>query len=80
MQVTLELPEDLARLFGEHPAGLNRAALEALTVEGLRSGRLTASHAAVFLGFRRGTRWTAFSRPKVCSYLFQRMMSRETLK
>ena len=36
MQVTLEVPEDLAQLLGENSAGLTRTAMEALALEGLR--------------------------------------------
>lgn len=50
MQVTLELPEDLARLLGENSAGLTRAALEALVLEGLRAGKLTVAQARRLLG------------------------------
>lgn len=50
MEVTLELPEELARLLGENAGGLRRAALEALTLEGLRSGKLTVSQARRLLG------------------------------
>ena len=50
MEVTLELPEDLARLLGENAVGLRRAALEALALEGLRSGKLTVSQARRLLG------------------------------
>ena len=50
VDVTLELPEDLARLLGEDAVGLRRAALEALTLEGLRSGTLTVSQARRLLG------------------------------
>lgn len=50
MEVTLELPEELARLLGENAVGLRRAALEALTPEGLRSGKLTVSQARRLLG------------------------------
>ena len=50
MQVTLELPEDLARLLGESPAGLSRSALEALALEGVRSGKLTVAQARRLLG------------------------------
>ena len=50
MQVTLELPEDLARLLGENSAGLSRAALEALALEGLRAGKITVAQARRFLG------------------------------
>ena len=50
MQVTLELPEDLARLLGENSAGLTRAALEALALEGLRAGKLTIAQARRLIG------------------------------
>lgn len=50
MEVTLEVPEELARLLGENAVGLRRAALEALTLEGLRSGKLTVSQARRLLG------------------------------
>ena len=50
MQVTLELPEDLARLFGESSTVLERAALEALTLEGLRAGKLTVAQGRRLLG------------------------------
>ena len=50
MQVTLELPEDLARLLAENSAGLTRAALEALALEGLRAGKLTVAQARRLIG------------------------------
>jgi hypothetical protein len=50
MQVTLELPEELADVFGPSPAGLSRAALEALTLEALRAGRFTEQKARQLLG------------------------------
>jgi hypothetical protein len=50
MQVTLEVPEDLARLLGDNSAGLCRAALEALALEGLRTERLTVAQARRLLG------------------------------
>ena len=50
MQVTLEVPEELARYFGENSDGLGRAALEALALEGLRSGKITIAQARRFLG------------------------------
>ena len=50
MQVTLELPEDLARLLGESSAGLSRAALEALALEGVRAGKITVAQARRLLG------------------------------
>ena len=50
MQLTLELPEDLARLLGENSDGLSRAALEALALEGLRAGKITVTQARRLLG------------------------------
>ncbi len=52
MQVILELPEDLARRFAADASGLSRAALEALAVEGVRSGKLTTAQARRLLGIR----------------------------
>ena len=52
MQVTLELPEDLARRFAADASGLSRAALEALALEGVRSGKLTVAQARRLLGIR----------------------------
>jgi Uncharacterised protein family (UPF0175) len=52
MQVTLEVPEDLVPLLGENPAGLTRAALEALALEGLRSGKISVAQARRLLGIR----------------------------
>lgn len=50
MQVHLEVPEDVARQFAAEPGGISRAALEALAVEGVRSGRLTVYQARKMLG------------------------------
>ena len=50
MEVVLELPEELARLLGENAVELRRSAIEALTLEGLRSGRITVSQARRVLG------------------------------
>ena len=52
MQVTLELPQDLARRFATDASGLSRAALEALALEGVRSGKLTTAQARRLLGIR----------------------------
>jgi len=51
MQVTLEIPDEMAEWLvpnGEDPA---RNALEAMVIEGYRSGWLTASRARRLLGF-----------------------------
>jgi hypothetical protein len=50
MQVTLEVPEDLAPLLGERSDGLARAALEAMALEGLRSRRISVAQARRLLG------------------------------
>ncbi|MGI8989968.1 MAG: UPF0175 family protein [Bryobacteraceae bacterium] len=48
MQITVELPDDIAR----HPDP-GRAALEALAIEGYRSEKLTHHQAAQLLGLTR---------------------------
>jgi uncharacterized protein UPF0175 len=50
MQVTLEVPEDLAPLLSEGSGGLTRAAMEALALEGLRSGKISVVQARRLLG------------------------------
>lgn len=45
MQVHLEIPEDLARQLSPDTSGLTRAALEAVALEGVRSGKVTISQA-----------------------------------
>ena len=50
MQVTVELPEDLAQLLAEKPSELNRTVLESLALEGVRSERLTVGQAKRLLG------------------------------
>ena len=52
MQVTLEVPEDLAPLLGDNAARLSRAALEALALEGLRSGKISVAQARRLLGIQ----------------------------
>jgi hypothetical protein len=50
MDVHLEIPEDLARQLASDANGLARAALEAIALEGVRSGNLTVSQARRLLG------------------------------
>jgi hypothetical protein len=45
VQVIVDIPEDVARLFAADVQGLSCAALEALALEGLRSGKLSTSQA-----------------------------------
>jgi hypothetical protein len=50
MQVILEVPEDLAPLLSESTGGLTKAVLEALALEGLRSGKISVAQARRLLG------------------------------
>jgi hypothetical protein len=52
MQVQLEIPEDLARQLAADPSGVMHAALEAVALEGVRSGKFTVSQARRLLGIR----------------------------
>ena len=52
MEVILHVPEDVARVFAADPCGLTRAALDALALEGVRSGKLTSAQARRLLGIR----------------------------
>ena len=55
MQVTLNLPEDIARHLEAGGTGVSRAALEGLALEGYRSGKLSESQVRRLLEF--GTRY-----------------------
>ena len=55
VQINIEVPEDIASNFGSDASSLQRAAMEALAVEGVRSGRLSRGQARRMLGF--GTRY-----------------------
>ena len=50
MYVQLDIPEHVARQFASEPGGITRAALEALAIEGVRSGKLTVHQARQMLG------------------------------
>jgi hypothetical protein len=50
MQVQLDVPEEVAQQFAAEPGGITRAALEALAIEGVRSGKLTVHQARRMLG------------------------------
>jgi hypothetical protein len=52
MQVHLDLPEEVARQFAAQPGGITRVAIEALALEGVRSGKLTVHQAREMLGIR----------------------------
>lgn len=50
MQVHLEVPEDLDRQLAADPGGVTHAVLEAVALEGVRSGKFTVSQARRLLG------------------------------
>ena len=52
MNVHLEIPEELARRLASDANGLARAALEAIALESVRSGKLTVSQARRLLGIQ----------------------------
>ncbi len=52
MDIHLDVPEDVARRFAGEPGGITRVAIEALAVEGVRSGKLTVRQAREMLGIR----------------------------
>ena len=50
MIVQIEIPEDLARQLADDPSGVSHAALEAVALESVRSGKFTVSQARRLLG------------------------------
>ena len=51
MQVTIELPEDVSQALQERWGDVSRRTLEAIAIEGYRSGALTESQVRRLLGF-----------------------------
>ena len=60
MQITLELPEDIAKGLGTRWKDLPRAALESLALEAYRSQALTAAQLRRLLGFETRMQADAF--------------------
>jgi hypothetical protein len=60
MQITLELPEDIAQGLGSRWKDLPRAALESLALEAYRSQALTAAQLQRLLGFETRMQVDAF--------------------
>ncbi len=50
MQVQFDIPDNIASEFAQQAGGVGRAAVEALALEGVRSGRLTEHQARIMLG------------------------------
>src|SRR5580698_1214371 len=55
MQVTVELPDEIAGLLAEKQPDLSRAVLEATAIEAVRDGVISAGKAAEMLGVSRDT-------------------------
>ena len=53
MQVTVELPDDVARQLREKQPDLSRAVLEAIAIEAVRESTITSGKAAEMLGLSR---------------------------
>ena len=51
MQVTVELPDQVARQWGETPDAVGRHVMEAAAIEGYRAGRLSQRQVGAALGF-----------------------------
>ncbi len=60
MQITLELPEDIAQGLGSRWKDLPRAALESLALEAYRTRTLTAAQLRRLLGFQTRMQVDAF--------------------
>ena len=60
MQITLELPEDIAQMLASRWKDLPRAALESLALEAYRSHALTAADLGKLLGFETRMQVDAF--------------------
>ncbi len=51
MQVTVELPDQVARQWGETPDAIGRHVMEDAAIEGYRGGRLSHRQVGAMLGF-----------------------------
>ena len=52
MRINLDVPEEIARIFGQDAGSMERAALEGLALEGIRSGKLSRGQVRRLLGFQ----------------------------
>ena len=50
MQVTMEMPDQVARQWGETPDAVGRHVMEDAAIEGYRAGRLTQRQVGAMLG------------------------------
>lgn len=54
----MDVPEELAEWLGRDPKALSRSALEALVLESLHEGRISAAQARLALGIVHVNLWT----------------------
>jgi Uncharacterised protein family (UPF0175) len=66
MQISLEIPDDMARALTPEGESLSRAALEALALEGYRTQRLSESQICSLLGFETRMQVHAFLKARNC--------------
>lgn len=71
MQVAIELPEDIGEELQAKWKDLPRAALEAIALEGYRSGALTESQVRRMLGFESRMRVNAFLKDHAAYYEYR---------
>ena len=62
MQITINLPEDVVKVFASNGANPERKILEATAAEGYRSGKLSQTQIKRMLGFKVRTEVDAFLR------------------
>lgn len=60
MQITLDLPDEIAQYLGEDSKALSLAALEGLVAEGVRAGKLSTAQGRRILGLRSRNEMDAF--------------------
>src|SRR2546423_4306090 len=60
MQVIIDLPEDIARQLQVNQQSVERSVLEAIALEGYRSGKLTQAQVRKILGFQTDLQVDAF--------------------
>jgi Uncharacterised protein family (UPF0175) len=80
MQVNIELPEDVSRALQERWGDVSRRTLEAIALEGYRSGALTESHVRRLLGFETRMEVHAFLKQAGVSLHYTRADVEEDLE
>lgn len=60
MEVTINLPEDVAQVFLKNGASIEREVLEATAIEGYREGKLSQAQVRLMLGFATDMQTDAF--------------------